>query len=183
MDKDIIHIIDDCKRNDRKAQKQLYQHMFPILHRMCQRFTRDDHTIIQIINDGMLKVYQRMDQYKGSGSFEGWIRRIVFRTLSDHYRSKEGRHRFIELPEYDLPLQSTALQNMQYDDIIHIVNTLPDASKRVFELYAIEGYTHKEIGELLNISIGTSKWHLSNARTIIKKRMNALKIYENYARG
>ena len=127
-----------------------------------------------------IKVYQRLDQYKESGSFEGWIRRIVFRTLSDYYRTKSNNHRFIELPEYEMPMESTALDCLQYDDIISMVETLPDSSRKVFEYYAIEGYTHKEIGELLSISVGTSKWHLSNARKMIKKRMNALKVYEQY---
>ena len=162
-------IIEGCRQNDRRCQEQLYRRFFPTLMGMCMRYTRDEDRALQILNDGYLKVFQNIDRFEASGSLEGWMRRIVFRCLADHFRKENKYLKFIVFDEPEKRQDETALDKLYYDDIIDCVEMLPDRSREVFKLFAIEGYTHKEIGEKLTISEGTSKWHLSEARNKLKQ--------------
>lgn len=132
--------------------------------RMCFRFTSDSERAMDIVNNGFLKVFQKIDTFQGSGSLEGWIRRIVYHCISDHFRKESRYLKFVVLDEPEKNSKVTALDDLYYDDIIDMVQLLPEKTRAVFEMYAIEGYTHKEIAERLNMQVGTSKWHLSNAR-------------------
>jgi RNA polymerase sigma-70 factor (ECF subfamily) len=147
---------------------------------MCMRYAKDEDRAMQILNDGLLKVFMNLESYSGKGSFEGWIRRIVFRSLADHFRKENKYLRFIVFDEPETRHESVALEKLYYEDILNCVELLPDKSKEVFKLFAIEGYTHQEIGEQLNISEGTSKWHLSNARMKLKSLLKH-RLSEQYA--
>lgn len=164
-------IIQGCISNDRKAQEILYRYFFPKMLAMCRRFTTDEDRLVSIINDGMLRVFLNIDQYKGSGSFEGWVRKIVFRSLSNHFRKDKKYLKIIYLEEKDKSSQADALGDLYYEDLMKVVDSLPDMMKKVFERYVILGMTHKEIGVELNISEGTSKWHLSKAREKLRERI------------
>jgi RNA polymerase sigma factor (sigma-70 family) len=157
-------IIEGCVSNDRKSQEILYRHFFPKMLAMCRRFTNDEDRLVSIINDGMLRVFLNINQYKGSGSFEGWVRKIVFRSLSNHFRKDKKYLKIIFLEEKDKSSASAALSDLYYEDLMQVVESLPEMMKKVFERYVILGMTHREIGQELNISEGTSKWHLSKAR-------------------
>ncbi len=159
-----------CRANDRKAQEYFYRRYAEKMLRMVFRYTTDRELALDIINRGFLKVFQKIDQFQGKGSLEGWVRRIVFRALSDHFRSEKSKVWFLEFQDYDTPLPEGALSNLYYEDLLDLTEKLPPASREVFCLFAIEGFTHEEIGKRLGISIGTSKWHLSEAR----KKMKAL---------
>jgi RNA polymerase sigma-70 factor (ECF subfamily) len=138
---------------------------------MCRRFTTDDDRLISIINDGMLRVFMNIRQYNGTGSFEGWVRRIVFRSLSNHFRKDKKYLKIIFLEEKDRSSRADALGELYHEDLMMVVDRLPDMMKKVFERYVILGMTHKEIGLELNISEGTSKWHLSKAREKLRKQI------------
>lgn len=148
---------------------------------MCRRFTNDEDRLISIINDGMLKVFTNISQYKGSGSFEGWVRRIVFRSLSNHFRKDEKYLKVIFFEERDNISQSKALSDLYYEDLMKVVDSLPDMMRKVFESYTILGLSHKEIGGELNISEGTSKWHLSKAREKLREKLNNKNLLTNHA--
>ncbi len=163
--------IKDCLKNKRKAQKQLYLHFYEKMMRMCMRYTHDRDLALQIYNDGMLKVFKQLGTYDFNGSFEGWIRKIIFHTLSDHYRSGSSKIRFIALESKHDSVSEVLLHQLYYDDLVKLINPLPEATKNVFILYAIEGYKHKEIAQKLNINEGTSKWHLANARKLLKEKI------------
>lgn len=173
---DEAEVIEGCGRNDRKFQEVLYRQHFQTMLNMVYRFTRDEDAALQILNDGFLKVFRKIDRYSGNGSFQGWIRRIVYRSISDHFRKQQGYLKFIVLDEPEKITQQTPLDDLYYEDLLNIIEQLPDKSKEVFTLYAIEGYAHKEIAERMGFTEGTSKWHLSKARErlqeLIKKRMN-----------
>lgn len=171
-------IIEGCCRNERYWQEVLYRQFFPTMMRMVMRYANDRDTAMLIVNTGMLKVYQKIDTFAFKGSFEGWMRRLVFHAVSDYYRKEKKHLHFMVFEERDEPVAVTALQNLYEEDILALVDELPPSSAQVFRLYAIEGYTHVEIGKLLNISAGTSKWHLSNAR---KKLQELLKERQRYA--
>lgn len=162
-------VIHGCVQNDRWAQEKMYKTFFSAMMRMCRRYTSDDNLAMEIVNDGFLKVFKKIGTFSGKGSLEGWIRRIVFHTLSDHFRKKSSKIKFIEIEDKEITIKDIVTKDLYYDDLMKLINSLSDATKNVFVLYAIEGYTHKEIGERLGISDGTSKWHLSNARMLLKE--------------
>ena len=161
-----------CRRNDRKYQEMLYRHFFPTMHRMVQRYTTDADIVLTIINNGFLKVFRKIDTYTQSGSLEGWIRKIIFRSLSDHFRTGKNQLKFLEIEARDVPTVSGALDKLFLEDLLKLVDQLPAISKEVFRLYCIEGFNHKEIGSQLNMSEGTSKWHLSKAREKLRTLVN-----------
>ncbi len=139
---------------------------------MCYRYTSDQDKAMIIVNDGFLKVFKKLNTYQGKGSFEGWIRRIVFNALSDYFKKENRYLKFLILEEKDKPQLSTNSDNLYYEDLLSMIDQLPYASSEVFKLYAIEGYSHKEIAQKLSISDGTSKWHLSEARKKLKELIN-----------
>ena len=165
-------LIDGCLRNDRRCQEALYRMFFPKMMSMVMRYAQDEERGMEILNNGFLRVFKKLGQYEGLGSFEGWIRRIVYHAISDYYRKESRYLKFIVLDEKDRDVPTDALDQLYYDDIIQLVEALPEKSREVFKLHAIEGYTHEEIGNMLGISDGTSKWHLSNARAQLKKSIS-----------
>lgn len=145
---------------------------------MVRKYTNDEEQQISIINDGFLKVFKNISTYTFQGSFEGWIRRIVYRSLSDYYRKENKYLKAVVLEQKDAPLKDNALQSLYYEDLLKIIDLLPERHNKVFQLYAIEGYNHREVSEMLGISEGTSKWYLSEARksiiALLKKQKNSI---------
>jgi RNA polymerase sigma factor (sigma-70 family) len=162
-------IVEGCVRNERKSQELLYREHFDTMMRMCMRYTNDRDKAMEIVNIGFLKVFQKIHTFQFKGSLEGWIRRLVFHCLSDYYRKNSKYLQFMVFEERDQSSLEKAHSNLYAEDILKMVNTLPPATQEVFRLYAIEGFTHLEISKNVGISVGTSKWHLSNARKILKK--------------
>jgi RNA polymerase sigma factor (sigma-70 family) len=139
--------------------------------RMCRRYTQDPDEAMTIINNGFLRVFKKLDTYSFKGSLEGWVRRLVFHSLSDFYRkggaSKQSVH-FLELADWDGQTRNEALSNLYMEDLLQLADRLPPATRDVFFLFAVEGYGHKDIAHQLQISEGTSKWHLASARAKLK---------------
>lgn len=171
-------LVEGCVNNDRRAQEALYKQHFGTMMRMAMRYTQDKDTAMQIVNNGFLRVFKKLHTFSFSGSLEGWIRRLVFHSISDYYRKHSKSMHFLDLEDRDAPTQDGIMERLYMEDVLKLVDYLPDASRQVFVLYAIEGYTHAEIGGQLNISAGTSKWHLSNAR---KKLKQLVRTYYNHA--
>ncbi len=162
-------IVEGCVRNERKAQELLYREHFDVMMRMCMRYTNDKDKAMEIVNIGFLRVFQKLHTFEFKGSLQGWIRRLVFHCLSDHYRKNSKYLQFMVFEERDQSSVEKAHSNLYAEDILKMVETLPPATQQVFRLYAIEGFTHVEISKNIGISVGTSKWHLSNARKILKR--------------
>ena len=157
-------VVDGCAANDRRAQEVLYRRFFPDMLRMCQRYTRDTDTAIEIVNAGFLRVFQKIHTFAFRGSLEGWVRRLVYHSMADHFRTNSRYLHFLVLEERDEAVAENSTDSFYEEDILKAVRTLPPMSQEVFRLYAIEGYTHAEISVTLQMSEGTSKWHLSTAR-------------------
>lgn len=138
------------------------------MFRMCTRYAKDEEEAMEIVNAGFMKVFTKIDTFAFKGSLEGWIRRLCFHCLADHYRKQDRKLHFLALEDRDAPTPASPLENLYFEDIIGLVDQLPRATREVFWLYAVEGYTHVEIAEKVGISSGTSKWHLSNARQKLK---------------
>jgi RNA polymerase sigma-70 factor (ECF subfamily) len=161
-------ILQGCVRNERRFQEILYRQHFDTMLRMVRRYTTDEEKAFEILNNGFLKVFKKIDTFRSEGSLEGWIRRIVYHSVSDFFRKESSYMKFIVLEDAERKEGEQALSGLYYDDLLEIIESLPERSKQVFTMYAIQGYAHKEIAEQLEISEGTSKWHLSNAREQLK---------------
>lgn len=161
-------LVAGCVQNDRWHQEVLYRRFFPAMLRMCQRYAHSDTEAMEIINSGFLRVFQKLHLYHFNGSLEGWIRRVIFHSISDYYRQSDRKIHFLDLEDRDTPAQEGALAALYCEDLLQLVERLPDATQEVFWLFAVEGFSHKEIASRLSISEGTSKWHLSNARQKLK---------------
>ncbi len=175
MDNKII--IEGCKENDRKSQESLYKSHFTSMMNMCMRYVRDKDKSAAIVNDGFLKVFKKIHQYEYKGSFEGWVRRIVFHCMSDAIKKEANYVKFMVFEDYESSVTTNnGIESLYEEDILRMIDDLPTASADVFILFAIKGYSHKEIAEIKNISVGTSKWHVSDSR----KRLKEL-ILNNYS--
>lgn len=174
---ELSKLIEACKKNDRKSQEKLYRHFFAPMINMCMRYVSDRNKAAEIVNDGFLKVFKKIDQYENKGSFEGWMRRIVFHSMADSVRKEANYLKFMVFEDHDQKVKHRIMDSLYEKDILKLIDQIPAASGEIFLLFAVEGYSHKEIAELKNISIGTSKWHLSEARKKLQKL-----ILENYNR-
>jgi len=143
------------------------------------KYTRDEDRALLILNDGFLKVFQKLGTFRHEGSLEGWIRRLVYHTLADFYKKENSYIRFIQFDVPDhLEAEVSPSDNLEFQDLIGLLDKIPGRSAEVFRLFAIEGYSHEEISMKMNISTGTSKWHLSNAR----EKLRTLLVNESHAR-
>lgn len=162
-------LVEGCVQNNRQAQEALYRRFFPAMMAMCLRYTHDREEAMTIVNNGFLRVFQKLHTYSFKGSLEGWIRRLVFHSLSDHFKAQPKNVHFLVFEEADQRADNPALPNLYFEDLLGLVDKLPPATREVFYLFAIEGYSHIEIAEITGISEGTSKWHLHAARTRLKE--------------
>jgi len=165
-------MIAGCVDNDRRSQEVLYRRYFEMALRIVRRYTKDQETQLHIVNEGFLRIFTKISNYKGTGSFEGWMSKLIFHEVSNHFRKKQSNFKFIEVDtQHTSAVRNDGIDLLEYEDLQREMKALPEASRQVFMLFAVEGYSHKEIGKQLNISEGTSKWHVSNARKILKENL------------
>jgi RNA polymerase sigma factor (sigma-70 family) len=172
---DIKEIIEGCLAGDRRDQELLYRRHSGKLYGVCLHYSGNDEEARDILQEGFIKIFENLHNYKHEGSFEGWIRRIVVNTALEKFRSRHNLFRvddidMIHEPEADPDTEDYS--GLQAGDLLFIIRALPPKYRMVFNLFAIEGYSHREIGEMLNISEGTSKSNLSRARNILQRRVN-----------
>lgn len=168
------HLIELCIKQDRRAEYELYKLTYSYLMSICLRYSKDKDSASESLNVGFLKILKNLQAYKPNIPFKSWIRRVMVNTLIDEYRkNKREREKISYVEEYydssDFSEVNEALGRLNYQQILTQINLLPEATKKVFNLFAIDGYSHKEIAELLLISEGTSKWHLNAARQKLKE--------------
>jgi RNA polymerase sigma factor (sigma-70 family) len=166
-------LLDACKKGDHKAFAKFYHLFAPKMYGVCLRFSRDVSEAQDNLQDGFVKVFSHLKDYRGEGSLEGWIRRIMVHTALERFRKKNPLHWSAELPA-NLP-EIEPLEGvdnyLNVEDVLQLVRELPDGYRMVFNLYAIEGYAHKEIADMLSISEGTSKSQLARARQQLQQRI------------
>ncbi len=179
-------IIEACRKNDRRAQEKLYEWCYVKLMPTCMRYHRNEEDARSILNLGFVKICKNLDKLKENIPFEAWVRRIVMNTIIDEFRKNKNYQQLVDAKETDreLEIHVTTVENsvwskLETDILMGFLKRLPDVSRKVFNLYVIDGYTHKEIGDLLSISDGTSKWHLSNARKLLKEMVLKMRSAEN----
>jgi RNA polymerase sigma factor (sigma-70 family) len=168
-------LIQACLRSDRRAQSELYSRCYSLLMGICMRYLKDEQEASAMVNQGFFKILNSLDKRNPHAPLEAWMRRIMINTVIDEFR-RQRRHRETISYEYfgdsthyeDFVDYNEADRRLDAAEIETMVQQLPDVSRQVFNLYAIDGYSHKEISEWLGISVGTSKWHVSHARKQLK---------------
>ena len=163
-------LIKSCIAGDRKMQETLYYRYSPKMYAVCLRYSNHAEDAQDLLQDGFIKVFKNLEKFRGEGSFEGWMRRIFVNTSIEQFRRKNKLATVPEAKENNIE-DSTfgALESMAEKDIIKIVQQLSPGYRQVFNMYVIEGYTHKEIGDILGINEGTSKSQLARAKVILQK--------------
>lgn len=171
-----------CKDGNRHAQEQLYNALAPKLLGVCMRYANSTFEAEDILQAGFIKAFNNLANYRGDGPFEGWVRRIIVNTAIETYRRNSRSGQRVELDEvYHDTQQTFAMDSLECEDLLRLIRALPDGYRVVFNMYAVEGFSHKEIAESLQISESASKSQLSRARTWLKQRIKQLEggIYES----
>jgi RNA polymerase sigma factor (sigma-70 family) len=170
-------LIEGCLKEERWAQKKLYESFYPIMMGVCMRYANNREDARDLLNEGFVKVFKHLGRYQVGTSLEAWIRRIVINTCIDFYRKAiRQRTEDMELARNEAYAQEDPISKCSADDILKAVQDLPTSYRTVFNLYAIEGYSHKEIGDLLGITESTSRSNLVKARGKLQDMLAARKI-------
>ncbi|MGB1282877.1 MAG: RNA polymerase sigma factor [Polaribacter sp.] len=170
-----------CKQN-LTAQSKVYQLFSDTLFALCLKYSRNYQDAEDTLQDSFLTIFDKIKQYKHKGSFEGWLKRITINTALQKYRKAAPLEIVKELSDID-DIDENTIENEEkdIDFLLNLIQQLPDRYRLVFNLYALDNYSHKEIAELLKISVGTSKSNLSRARDILKKQLEVHQIKEQKA--
>ena len=171
-------LIENCKIDDTKAQSELYKLFSSKLFAICLKYSRNYAEAEDNLQDAFLTIFKKIEQYKNKGSFEGWLKRIAINTALQRYRNEKVfdiiNENTIEEVEIEIDEDSISI-----DYLLQIIQELPDRYRLVFNLYVLDGYSHKEIANMLNINIGTSKSNLARARQILKQTIEDYKTAEH----
>jgi RNA polymerase sigma factor (sigma-70 family) len=179
----IEDLIKCCKAGERKAQELLYKQFASKMLGVCLRYATDRMEAEDMLQNGFIRVFNKMNDFRGEGSFEGWIRRIMVHSSIEYYRKHHKMLQTVDMEDAgnEPSVNPAALSNLEAKDLVTLIQKLSPGYRMVFNLYAIEGYSHREIGEIMGISEGASKSQLSRARTILKGQIGKSegKRYEN----
>jgi len=162
-------LIKGCMDGNRRMQEELYHRFSPRMYAVCLRYAGNSEEAEDILQEGFIKVFKKLDSFRSEGSFEGWVRRIFVNTAIEHFRRKRYLMPVTEKEENTIEGKYlSVLDDLAARDIMALVQELSPGYRTVFNLYVVEGYTHKEIGDMMGISEGTSKSQLSRAKVILQ---------------
>ena len=173
-------LINGCKQHDRKAQSEIYQLFSGKLFGLCLKYSRNYQEAQDNLHNGFLTIFDKIEQYKFKGSFEGWLKRIIINTALQTYREKNVLNLISEeIPdEVDVEIDD---ENISLDFLLDLIQGLPTRYRLVFNLYVLDGYPHKEMASMLSISEGTSKSNLSRAKVILRNKIDLNQLKKNEA--
>ncbi len=168
-------------KQDREAQMTFYKQLAPKMYGICLRFASDRDDANDILQEGFIRVFRHLKDFRGEGSLEGWVRRTIVNTAINLYkkRIKKGIAADINTYENSIVEKPLIVEQLSANELLELVKELPQGYRTIFNLSVIDGYTHKEIGIKLNISENTSKSQLSRARTALQKKLKSIKDREN----
>lgn len=165
-------LIEGCLKSDRKAQKQLYDHFSPKMMVVALRYSKSEQEAEDILQEAFLKVFKHLKNFRSESKLGTWIQRIVVNTALNYHRSKLYLFPMNDVKELkNLKEPEIALSGFHFKELIDMIQSLPDGCQVIFNLYALEGYSHKEIAEKLGISEGTSKSQYSRAKVLLRERI------------
>lgn len=178
---DDSQLIIACKKQDRNAQKALYEKYAPLMMAVCLRYCREEETARDLLHDGFIRVFTQISSYRGNGSFEGWLRRIFVNLALENYRKEKQKNRFLE--EYGImhthmdegPADDLLdIENIPREEVLEMIRELPPGYRTVFNLFIFEDMSHKEIAQQLGINEAASRSQFFRAKTILQKKISAI---------
>lgn len=177
-------IIQGCIKGDRKFQQGLYNMLSSKMFAVCLRYANEYNSAQDLLQEGFIKVFRNIEKFRGEGSFEGWVRRIFVNTAIEHYRKQVNMYALhdSDVKSYEY-YDDNAFENLKREDIVKMIQQLSDGYRTVFNLYVVEGYSHKEIGDMLGISEGTSKSQLARARYLLQKMITDTNAVSKHSTG
>lgn len=177
----VDNLLGGCKRGERKTQEMLYRKLAPKMFNVCLRYASNTFEAEDMLQTGFIKVFNSMSSFREEGSFEGWIRRIIVNNAIELCRKNIKDSYMLDIETIHDQVQHTFdMDGLEVKDLMRLIQQLPDGYRLVFNMYAIEGYSHKEIATALKISEGASKSQLSRARTWLKEKLIVTEGGNNY---
>ena len=175
-------LIKGCVACKRLHQERLYAKYSAKMFAICLRYAKDYHNAEDILQEGFIKVYQYIEKFRNEGSFEGWLRRIFVNTAIEHFRRHTPMYPILEVTQADTQsVNDNVVEKLAANDLIKIIQTLSPGYRTIFNLYVIEGFSHKEIADMLGINEGTSKSQLARARYLLQQKSLELNKYAEKA--
>lgn len=178
---DDSQLIIACKKKNRNAQKVLYEKYAPTMMTVCLRYCKNDDTARDLLHDGFIQVFTRIDSYEGKGSFEGWLRRIFVNVALENYRQEQKKVRFIDEYRYELSEENNMIQddaldieNIPRSQVMNMIRELPSGYRTIFNLFIFEDMSHRQIGELLGINEAASRSQFFRAKTLLQKKIQTM---------
>jgi RNA polymerase sigma-70 factor (ECF subfamily) len=168
-------LINNCIKQDAKAQSQLYKQFASKLFSLCLKYSKNYAEAEDNLHDAFITVFSKIDQYNNKGSFEGWLKRIAINTSLQRYRDSTGVFDIVNEERIEDVSVDINDGDVSIDFLLQIIQELPDRYRLIFNMYVLDGYSHVEISELINISTGTSKSNLARARMILKEKIEDYK--------
>jgi RNA polymerase sigma factor (sigma-70 family) len=166
-------LIERCLRNDSAAQESLYRRYASKMYGLCLRYVRRKEEANDILQDAFIRIFRNLGNYRGEGSFEGWIRRIIVNTAINYYKSNVRYNNDISIDDVHVNgnIDNDAISRISTDELLKVIQQLPHGFRMVFNLFVIEGYDHKEIAEMMGVSESTSKSQLHRAKAALQKKL------------
>jgi RNA polymerase sigma-70 factor (ECF subfamily) len=174
---DEVQLIAGCKEGKPRAQKELFEQYASGMLSVCIRYVNDRETAQDLLQEGFIKLYTRIDTYSGNGSFAGWVRRIFVTTALEYLRQNDALKQSVSIEEYSNLITDHdmgVMDKLSADDLLDCISKLPNGYRTVFNLHAVEGYSHSEIAEQLEISESTSRSQFMRARNILQQNVQSL---------
>ena len=173
-----LALVKSCIEGDQRAQRKLFEMYAPKMMGVCLRYTKDVVRAEDVMQDGFIKVFTKLTKYSGNGSLEGWVRRIMVNTALDHLRKENKFNANVSLDdvEYKVEFDGQILSSLMEEDLLKLIREMPDGYRTVFNMFAIEGFSHKEIAKELEISENTSKSQHSRAKAFLRNKVEELEI-------
>ena len=173
-----LALVKSCIEGDQRAQRKLFEMYAPKMMGVCLRYTKDVARAEDVMQDGFIKVFTKLTKYSGNGSLEGWVRRIMVNTALDHLRKENKFNANVSMDdvEYKVEFDGRILSSLMEEDLLKLIREMPDGYRTVFNMFAIEGFSHKEIAKELEISENTSKSQHSRAKAFLRNKLEELEI-------
>ncbi len=170
-------LISECQKGDRRAQRQLYEAYSGKMMSVCLRYCRDKETARDLLHDGFLKVFSHINDFGNKGSLEGWIRRIMVNTALEHLRKQNEEGHSLDIEEAFALTNGdySVIERLQAEELIQVIQSLPDTYRTVFNLFVVEGFSHKEIAEEMRITESSSRVYLTRAKQALQEKLSVLK--------
>ena len=178
-------LVKGCLKGDRKCQSLFYQRFSRKMYGVCVRYCNDVESVEDVLQEGFIKVFNKMKSFRFEGSLEGWVRRIIVNNAIDSIKITPVIVKYEDVDESEFEIENeNVIDELAAEEVLNLINELPHGCRLVFNMYVIEGYNHNEISEMLEISVGTSKSQLSRAKKLLQEKLlllesSTLEMYAN----